>query len=100
MDTDEIAWDTLLAHHDSDDAFVAIVDSDFVLRAASPATGGKLEIDPADVIGTSAADLIHPDDMLRAPSTSSRGRRRATAADRRTFTGSEPAPPALTAASR
>lgn len=66
MAANEIAWDAHLDKHDSDDAFVAIVDSDFLLRAASPSIDWELEIDPRDVIGRSAAELIHPDDLLRA----------------------------------
>lgn len=66
MTTEDIAWDSLLNRYDIADAFVAIVDSDFVLRAASPAIGAALLIDPAGVIGRSTAELIHPDDILRA----------------------------------
>lgn len=66
MAANEFAWDAHLEKHDCDDAFVAIVDSDFLLRAASPSISRELEIDPRDVIGRSAAELIHPDDLLRA----------------------------------
>lgn len=66
MTTEEIAWDSLLNRYDTDDAFVAIVDIDFVLRAASPAIDAALLIDSTDVIGRSTAELIHPDDILRA----------------------------------
>ncbi len=66
MVTTDVAWDELLIQHDSDDTFVVVVDSDFILRAASPAIGVELQIDPREVIGASTADLIHPDDLLRA----------------------------------
>ena len=64
--TTEVPWDSLLDRYDSDDAFVVIVDSNFVLRAASPAIGTELHINPSDVVGKSTAELIHPDDILRA----------------------------------
>ena len=64
--TTDVAWDDLLTQYDSDDAFVVLVDSDFVLRAASPAIGFELDIDPRDVVGASTSDLIHPDDIIRA----------------------------------
>ncbi len=70
----DLAWDELLTEHDHDDAFVAVVDGDFVLRAASSSIQREVAIDPEDVIGRSAADLIHPDDLERAIEVFSRTR--------------------------
>ena len=64
--TTEIAWNSLLSRYDTDDAFVVIVDSNFVLRAASPEIGAELRIESSDAIGQSTAELLHPDDILRA----------------------------------
>lgn len=64
--TADPAWETLLRRHARDEDLVAVVDSDFVLRATTPAVGRLLDIDPTSVIGKSTTDLIHPDDILRA----------------------------------
>ena len=66
MATTNLSWDDLLRLHDTDDSLVAIVDSSFVLRAASAGFEAELDIERSDVIGGSAADLVHPDDLERA----------------------------------
>lgn len=66
MTSREPAWNALLDAHASDDDLVAIVDSEFILRAASPALGLALDLEPTHVIGTSTAELMHPEDILRA----------------------------------
>ncbi|MGI9601579.1 MAG: putative bifunctional diguanylate cyclase/phosphodiesterase [Acidimicrobiales bacterium] len=59
-------WQRILEWYDEGGAFAAVVDDEFVLRAASPraqsATGWVLD----EVTGQSAADLIHPSDLERA----------------------------------
>ncbi len=66
MATHEISWDELLDLHDNDDALVALVDTEFVLRAASRSLEDELELERDAVIGASVADLVHPDDLVRA----------------------------------
>ncbi len=64
--THELSWEKLLEAHDNDDALIAVVDSDFVLRAASSSLEQEIDLDREAVIGTSVADLVHPDDLVRA----------------------------------
>lgn len=60
------AWEELVEQHDDGTAYVAIVDSDFILRAASPKAHEVFGLEADEVIGASAADLIHPIDLERA----------------------------------
>lgn len=66
MSTEQIAWDAILEQHRADPGLIAVVDSDFVVRAVSVDITRELHLDATDVVGSSAADLLHPDDMLRA----------------------------------
>ncbi|MDH3707290.1 MAG: diguanylate cyclase, partial [Acidimicrobiia bacterium] len=66
MGSSDSDWQRILDWYDEGGTFAAVVDADFVLRAASPraqsATGWVLD----DVIGRSVAELIHPADLDRA----------------------------------
>lgn len=59
-------WDRLLHEHDDHTSFIAIVDRQFVLRAASRSTERAFNVPLSEVIGKSAADLIHEGDVERA----------------------------------
>lgn len=62
----DLVWEQILDQHDSDDAFVVVIDDQFILRAASPPIWAETDVEPRQAIGLSATDLIHPDDFLRA----------------------------------
>ncbi len=53
-----------LAENSSD--LIVVVDGDFVVRYASPETCRILGYEPGSLTGTSAADLIHPDEQVHA----------------------------------
>ncbi|MDH3705881.1 MAG: EAL domain-containing protein [Acidimicrobiia bacterium] len=59
-------WQGVLEFHDEGGAFAAVIDEDFVLRAATPRAQGLLGWKLEDVVGRSVADLIHPADLERA----------------------------------
>ncbi len=63
---DTQVWQALLDDHDRGDELVVIVDSGFVLRAASERTQEAFAVPLSDVIDQSIVGLIHESDLERA----------------------------------
>ena len=57
-----VRFETLVEHSP---VAMVLTDADLVIRWVSPAVSPLLGWDPAEVVGTDAADLIHPDDLGR-----------------------------------
>ncbi len=53
-------WNALAARYADPSVYVAVVDHDFVLRAACDRAHEMFGIDPSDVLGQSAIEVIHP----------------------------------------
>ncbi|MEZ5341803.1 MAG: PAS domain-containing protein [Acidimicrobiales bacterium] len=59
-------WNAIAERYAEPSAYVAVVDHSFVLRAACQRAHTMFGLDPSDVLGHSAIEVIHPADLERA----------------------------------
>lgn len=59
-------WHALAARYEDSEAYIAVVDYDFVLRGACARAHAMFGLDPDEVVGKSAIEVIHPADLERA----------------------------------
>ncbi len=63
---DDDEWHALAVRFEDADAYTAVVDYDFVLRGACSRAHSMFGLNPNEVVGKSAIEVIHPADLERA----------------------------------
>ncbi len=63
---DDAEWHALAVRFEDDDAYTAVVDFNFILRGACSRAHAMFGLNPNEVVGKSAIEVIHPADLERA----------------------------------